>query len=169
MKGRQPIRFGTSGWRGVLAEDFTFAGVRALAAAVARFAGAPAERPRVLVAHDTRFLGERFAEEAGAVLAGAGARPLLCVGPTPSQPHASSPVSGPITCAPRSRSSARFACVAGWLHMFTFIAGATSSGARVASSRVEARSSARPQAIFASRSALAGATSTSSAQSASAM
>jgi phosphomannomutase len=78
------IRFGTSGWRGVLGEDFTFAGARAVAAALARELGAPAARPRVLVAHDTRFLGERFASEAAAVLAGAGARPLLLAGPTPT-------------------------------------------------------------------------------------
>jgi len=83
-RGRQHgrIRFGTSGWRGVLGEDFHFAGARALALAVARYAGAPAARPRVLVAHDTRFLGARLAEEAAAVLAGAGARPLLAGGAT---------------------------------------------------------------------------------------
>jgi phosphomannomutase len=78
------IRFGTSGWRGVLGEEFHFAGARALALAVARFAGAPAERPRILVAHDTRFLGERLAEEAAAVLAGAGARPLIASRATPT-------------------------------------------------------------------------------------
>ena len=82
MRPRERIHFGTSGWRGVLGEDFHFAGARAVAAAVARHVGAPAARPRILVAHDTRFLGARLAEEAAAVLAGAGARPLLCAGPT---------------------------------------------------------------------------------------
>jgi len=84
------IHFGTSGWRGVLGEGFHFPGARALAAAVARLAGAPARRPRILVAHDTRFLGERFAEEAAAVLAGAGARPIVCGSavPTPVVNHA---------------------------------------------------------------------------------
>jgi phosphomannomutase len=81
---RPRIRFGTSGWRGVLGEEFHFAGARAVSAALARHLGAPRARPRVLVAHDTRFLGERFAEEAAAVLAGAGARPALCAGPTPT-------------------------------------------------------------------------------------
>ena len=84
MKASPRIRFGTSGWRGVLGEDFHFAGARAVAAALARQLGAPATRPRVLVAHDTRFLGERLAEEAAAILAGAGARPTLCAGPTPT-------------------------------------------------------------------------------------
>jgi phosphomannomutase len=84
VNGQPRIRFGTSGWRGVLGEDFHFAGARAVAAALARQVGAPAARPRILVAHDTRFLGERLAEEAAAVLAGAGARPALCAGPTPT-------------------------------------------------------------------------------------
>jgi phosphoglucomutase len=79
------LHFGTSGWRGVLGEQFHFPGARALAAAVARWAGAPGAAPRVLVAHDTRFLGERLAEEAAAVLAGAGARPVR-VGPATPTP-----------------------------------------------------------------------------------
>ncbi len=56
-----------------------------------------------------------------------------------------------------------FATVAGWVHIRTFIAGATSTGLSVASSTVLARSSASPAAIFASMSALAGATTTRSA------
>jgi phosphomannomutase len=82
------LRFGTRGWRGVLGELFHFAGARALAAAIARYMGAPGapgEAPRVLVAHDPRFLGVRFAEEAAAVLAGAGARPVL-IGPATPTP-----------------------------------------------------------------------------------
>jgi len=83
-------RFGTNGWRGVLGEDFHYPGVRALAAAVARSLGAPGKAPRVLVAHDTRFGGERLAEETCAVLAGAGARPLRIepATPTPVVNHA---------------------------------------------------------------------------------
>ena len=45
--------------------------------------------------------------------------------PSPIQPQASSPASGPTVCAPRSTSVRRLACVAGWRHMFTFIAGAS--------------------------------------------
>ena len=59
--------------------------------------------------------------------------------------------------------------VAGCSHMFTFIAGATRTGARVASSTAETRSSASPQLSFASVLAVAGARITSSAQSASEM
>jgi len=82
---QQPaVRFGTSGWRGVLGEDFHLPGARAVARALADWAGAPASAPRILVARDTRFQGERLAEEAAAVLAAAGARPLLCAGVTPT-------------------------------------------------------------------------------------
>jgi len=78
------IRFGTSGWRGVLADDFGFAGARAVTAAVARWVLQSGTRPRVVVAHDTRFLGERFASVAARVLAGAGVRPIRANGPVPT-------------------------------------------------------------------------------------
>ena len=61
------------------------------------------------------------------------------------------------------------ACVAGCSYMFTFLAGATTSGARVARQSVVSRSFARPCASRASTWAVAGATSTTSAQSASSM
>ena len=78
------IRFGTSGWRGILAEDFSFAGARAVSAAVARWARESGPRPRVVVAHDTRFLGERFASAAARVLTAAGVRPIRASGPVPT-------------------------------------------------------------------------------------
>ena len=73
------------------------------------------------------------------------------------------PSSGPTTWMPRAVSSAMLAVVAACCHMRTFIAGATSTGLSVASSNVDARSSASPAAIFASMSAEAGATTTRSA------
>src|SRR2546428_330091 len=55
-----PIRFGTSGWRAVLAEEFTFANARRVVTAIARVL---AEDGRagdlVLVGYDTRFLADR--------------------------------------------------------------------------------------------------------------
>jgi phosphoglucomutase len=63
------IRFGTSGWRAVIAEEFTFPNARRVIAAIARVL---AEEGRsgglVLVGYDTRFLAERFAAEAAGVL-----------------------------------------------------------------------------------------------------
>jgi len=78
------IRFGTSGWRGILADDFHFAGARAISAAVARWVRDSGPRPRVVVAHDTRFLGDRFASAAARVLTAAGIRPIRARGPVPT-------------------------------------------------------------------------------------
>jgi len=86
----RPIRFGTSGWRGVLGDEFTFARARATVRGVGEWLSARAPRARVLVAHDRRFLGERFAEQAAGVLAGCGLRPLRARGAiaTPVAAHA---------------------------------------------------------------------------------
>ena len=73
------IRFGTSGWRAVLAEEFTFANARRVVTAIARVASASGDPSHgVVVACDTRFLGERFVAEAARVLAREGVRPLVC-------------------------------------------------------------------------------------------
>ncbi len=64
------IRFGTDGWRGVIAEDFTFANVRKVAYAIARYV-VRAEQPSrgVLVGYDTRFASERAARVAAEAVA----------------------------------------------------------------------------------------------------
>ena len=55
------IRFGTSGWRAVIADEFTFAGVRTVTEAVCtHFEGAALTDSPNIVGHDTRFLVERF-------------------------------------------------------------------------------------------------------------
>jgi phosphomannomutase len=79
------IRFGTSGWRAVLAEDFTFGNARRVVEAIGRVLAEDGKRgARVLVGHDTRFLADRFASEAARVLAGAGFEPLLSSRPVPT-------------------------------------------------------------------------------------
>ncbi len=83
--------------------------------------------------------------------------------PGPYSPQAMSPSFGPTASTPSHVSVARFRCVAGCCHIRTFIAGAIRTRVSVASSSVEARSSARPCAIRAIRSAVAGATTTRSA------
>src|ERR1700680_2053620 len=62
------IKFGTDGWRGVIADDFTFANVRKVACAIARYV-VRAEKPNtgLLVGYDTRFGSERFARAAAEV------------------------------------------------------------------------------------------------------
>src|SRR6185369_11909452 len=78
--------------------------------------------------------------------------------PGPYSPHAISPSAGSITLTPSALSWATLRWVAACSHMRTFIAGATTTGLSVASSRVVARSSAMPAAILASKSAVAGQT-----------
>jgi phosphomannomutase len=67
------IKFGTDGWRGVIADDFTFANVRKVACAITRYV-VRVEKPNagILVGYDTRFGSERFARAAAEVVSMAG-------------------------------------------------------------------------------------------------
>src|SRR5436309_1028463 len=84
-EGMAAIRFGTSGWRAVIAEEFTFPNARRVVAAVA---GVLAEEGKtgglVLVGYDTRFLAGRFAAEAAGVLESEGFRAELSSRPVPT-------------------------------------------------------------------------------------
>ncbi len=79
------ITFGTSGWRGIFCEDFTFENVKIVTQAIADHlqAGGTAGRG-VVVGHDSRFMGEKFARETARVLAGAGIHSFLCDRDTPT-------------------------------------------------------------------------------------
>ncbi|KAB0668192.1 phosphoglucomutase/phosphomannomutase family protein [Oryzomonas sagensis] len=79
------IVFGTSGWRGILCEDFIMDNVRVVVRAIADHLIASGEQHKgVIVGCDTRFMGQRFACEAARVLAGAGIKVYLCEGDTPT-------------------------------------------------------------------------------------
>jgi phosphoglucomutase len=79
------IKFGTSGWRAVLAEDFTFANARRVIAAIARVLEADRRAGSlVLIGYDTRFLAGRFAGEAARILASAGFDAELSLRPVPT-------------------------------------------------------------------------------------
>ncbi|MDR3720613.1 MAG: phosphoglucomutase/phosphomannomutase family protein [Candidatus Acidoferrales bacterium] len=80
----QAIHFGTSGWRGIIAEDFTFPGVRRAAAAIAGHVLARKKSPTLIVGYDTRFFSPEFALAAASVLRSHGCRVLLCGEPTPT-------------------------------------------------------------------------------------
>src|SRR5207247_1303082 len=70
-----PIKFGTDGWRAIIADEFTFANVRACAQAAARyFREAGAATRGIVVGYDTRFASEEFAAGVVEVLAAAGGR-----------------------------------------------------------------------------------------------
>ena len=73
-----PIKFGTDGWRGVIADDFTFDNVARVAAATARFEKKQKKiRNGVVVGYDSRFLSKEFAEKTAQVIAGYGITVIL--------------------------------------------------------------------------------------------
>jgi phosphoglucomutase len=81
------IKFGTSGWRGIMAEDFTFTGVRAVSHAIGEYLRSDereAGTRGVVVGYDTRFLSEVFASQVARVLAAQGIRAFLCARDTPT-------------------------------------------------------------------------------------
>jgi phosphoglucomutase len=81
---KQTIHFGTSGWRGVIADDFTFAGVRRASAAIAGHISAQKKNPKVVLGHDTRFFSPEFARTAAGVLRKNGCTIVFCPEPTPT-------------------------------------------------------------------------------------
>jgi alpha-D-glucose phosphate-specific phosphoglucomutase len=95
------INFGTSGWRAVLSEDFTFANVRRLTAAIAahvkenpefgirskdyrEMAPDAGDTPVVIVGYDPRFMGDDFAKEVALTFAAHGVRAVLADSDTPT-------------------------------------------------------------------------------------
>jgi len=81
------IKFGTSGWRAVMAEDFTFANVRRAVGGIARYVAVQKKQgARVIVGRDPRFLGETFCSMAAGILAAHGITPLMVTeaAPTPA-------------------------------------------------------------------------------------
>src|ERR1700704_5766729 len=85
------IKFGTSGWRAVMAEEFTFANVRRAVSGIARYVAS--QKPhgaRVIVGRDPRFLGETFCTLAAEILSSNGIIPLVIAdaAPTPAIAYA---------------------------------------------------------------------------------
>jgi phosphoglucomutase len=84
------IKFGTSGWRAIVADEFTVANIRLAVAGIAAYVKTLPAPHRVLVGRDPRFLGESFVAEAARVLAGAGVTPIVIpeAAPTPAIAYA---------------------------------------------------------------------------------
>ena len=84
------IKFGTSGWRAIVADEFTLANIRLAVAGIAAYVKTQPEPHRVLVGRDPRFLGESFVAEAASILAGAGITPIVIpdAAPTPAIAYA---------------------------------------------------------------------------------
>ena len=80
-----PIRFGTDGWRAVIAEDFTFANVRRISQALADYMLAHGlTRRGLVIGYDQRFASEDFAAAVAEVLAGNGIPVFFCERACPS-------------------------------------------------------------------------------------
>src|SRR5215211_2996387 len=82
-----PIKFGTDGWRAVIAEDFTFANLDRVAQATADYwksnpvAGT---EQKAIVGYDRRFLSDQFARRSAEILAGNGFQVIISNEPTPT-------------------------------------------------------------------------------------
>jgi len=79
------IKFGTDGWRGVIAEDFTFANARIVARSIARYVVRSEDaRKGVLVGYDHRFASDRVAAEVADVIGASGTPVWLADKPCPT-------------------------------------------------------------------------------------
>jgi len=79
------IKFGTDGWRGIIAEDFTFDNVRICAQGVAEYLKENSlSQNGLVIGYDTRFASEDFASAAAEVIAGNNIKVHLCLKPAPT-------------------------------------------------------------------------------------
>lgn len=82
------IKFGTDGWRAVIAEGFTFKNLEIAAQATAdhwKSSPPPGVNATVVVGYDRRFLANQFAERSAEIMAGNGFQVVLTEAPTPTQ------------------------------------------------------------------------------------
>ena len=79
------IKFGTDGWRGIIAEDFTFANARVVASAIARYVVRSEDaRQGVLIGYDHRFASDRIASAVAEVISSTGTPVWLADKPCPT-------------------------------------------------------------------------------------
>ena len=79
------IKFGTSGWRAIIAEEFTVANVRRAVTGIAKYVAS--KKPtgaRVIIGRDPRYMGERFVSIAAEVLSSIGVQPVVIAEPAPT-------------------------------------------------------------------------------------
>jgi alpha-D-glucose phosphate-specific phosphoglucomutase len=84
------IKFGTSGWRAIVAEEFTFPNIRRAVTGIAKYIASQPGSHTILVGRDPRFLGEAFVAEAARLLALHGITPVVIedAAPTPAIAYA---------------------------------------------------------------------------------
>ena len=79
------IKFGTDGWRGIIAEDFTFANARVVAEAIARYVIRCEDAPKgVIIGYDHRFASDEIAAAAAGVVSSTGTPVFLTDKPCPT-------------------------------------------------------------------------------------
>ena len=81
MQDNNQIKFGTDGWRGVIADNYTFSNLRIVSQAVADYLG---PKKKVAVGYDTRFMSGQFAKAAAEILNNNGIEVILSDRPTPT-------------------------------------------------------------------------------------
>jgi phosphomannomutase len=79
------IKFGTDGWRGVIADDFTYGNVRRVAQGTAKYMRSRSNDPLAVVGYDCRFASEDFAQAVADMFASNGIRTLIFDRPSPTQ------------------------------------------------------------------------------------
>ena len=83
--GKEAIKFGTDGWRGIMCDDFVVAHVELVVQAIAEYIKSTAgPAPALIIGHDTRFFAEQFAAACARVCAANGIRVLMPRGPMPT-------------------------------------------------------------------------------------
>jgi phosphoglucomutase len=81
------IKFGTSGWRAIIADEFTYANVRLVTESICSYlkeSSDAGKQQTIIIGHDSRFMGESFCEVAAEIAKNKGFRVLLCDHPTPT-------------------------------------------------------------------------------------
>src|SRR5438552_18269184 len=79
------IKFGTDGWRGITADDFTYATVRRVAQGMSDYMRSRSKNPLAVVGYDCRFASEEFARTVADVFAAGGVRSLVFDRASPTQ------------------------------------------------------------------------------------
>lgn len=78
MANKEDVKFGTDGWRGIIADTYTFDNVKRVALATAKvFRNHPKIDKGIIIGYDTRFQGRQFAETVASVIAGEGIRTMI--------------------------------------------------------------------------------------------
>ena len=83
-ESKKTIKFGTDGWRGILADDFTFDNVKIVTRAIGEYIKNNSKQEKIVIAHDARFLGEELTKISSLELSKMGITSLIFDRPMPT-------------------------------------------------------------------------------------